>query len=165
MGGLDPYQKASIFGYDDWLDAVPIDLHGGQLESVVQVDFFDYAHDYCTGHDMASKENSKPRPFDASVMSLEFNFQGDPRLRGDMLALAADPRLLKRNYDEIPGMIFVALPSASLDQSRYCDMERFIDVVTNQLFHLELVETKCYSTQERHRCKIKSKPETELLLL
>lgn len=189
MGGLDRYQKASIFGaksskfvcadwvvpflqksmkkanrndnririldvgaidnqyhgkgYDDWLDAVPIDLHGGQHESVVQVDFFDYAHEYCAGRDMASKEyNAKPKPFDAIVMSLVLNFQGDPRLRGDMLALAADPRLLKRNGDEIPGMLFVALPSASLDNSRYCDMERFIEVVTNQLFHLELVETK-----------------------
>ncbi|KAL3930155.1 MAG: hypothetical protein SGBAC_011881 [Bacillariaceae sp.] len=188
MGGLDRYQKASIFGaksskfvcsdwvvpflqksmkhangnanririldvgaidnqyhgkgYDNWLDAVPIDLHGGQHESVVQVDFFDYAHEYCAGRDMASKENSKPRPFDAIVMSLVLNFQGDPRLRGDMLALAADPRLLKRNCDEIPGMLFVALPSASLDNSRYCDIERFIEVVTNQLFHLQLVETK-----------------------
>lgn len=189
MGGLDRYQKASIFGaksskfvcadwvvpllrhknhrgkkirildvgaidnqyhgkgHDDWLDAVPIDLHGGQHESVLQVDFFDYAHEYCAGHDMAAtsqKETNTPKPFDAIVMSLVLNFQGDPRLRGDMLALAADPRLLKMNESAagFPGLLFVALPSASLDNSRYCDLERFIQVVTNPLFHFELLDKK-----------------------
>ena len=152
-------------GYDDWLDAVPIDLHGGQHESVLQVDFFDYAHEYCCGNDLAvapavavavtsnesktasttakGKTNVKPsppRPFDAIVMSLVLNFQGDPRKRGDMLALAADPRLLKV---EEGGMLFVALPSASLDNSRYCDLDRFVEVVTHEhLFSFELVEKK-----------------------
>jgi 25S rRNA (adenine2142-N1)-methyltransferase len=138
-------------GHDDWLDAVPIDLHGGQHESVLQADFFDYAHDYCSGIDRsAAKESSSssssgtkqsppPRPFDAIVMSLVLNFQGDPRKRGDMLALAADPRLL--TPDET-GMLFVALPAASLDNSRYCDLQRFVEVATNPLFRFELVEQK-----------------------
>jgi len=186
-------------GYDDWLDAVPIDLHGGQHESVLQVDFFDYAHGYIANHDhhatanatgtsssnknnsnnndRATKNNAKtkqsptppppsPPPFDAIVMSLVLNFQGDPRKRGDMLALAADPRLLKSRPPEYVddhddratsntaaaagksksggggGMLFVALPSASLDNSRYCDLDRFVEVATNPLFQLELVETK-----------------------
>eukprot|EP00536_Pseudo-nitzschia_multiseries_P001278 jgi/Psemu1/234451/estExt_Genewise1.C_160062 len=154
-------------GYDDWLDAVPIDLHGGQHESVLQVDFFDYAHEYCAGFDMAATVSStkkvktktkgtagnsrddrltpsSPRPFDAIVMSLVLNFQGDPRKRGDMLALASDPRLLKlpSENDQRGGMLFVALPSASLDNSRYCDLDRFVEVVTNPLFRLELVEKK-----------------------
>ena len=158
VGAIDnQYQGA---GYDEWLDAVPIDLHGGQHESVHQVDFFDYAHDYCAGKDRAatsttssnsssSKAAPKPKPFDAIVMSLVLNFQGDPRRRGDMIALAADPRLLKAinddnntDKDKMPGMLFIALPSASLDNSRYCDLERFIQVVTNPNFALELVETK-----------------------
>jgi 25S rRNA (adenine2142-N1)-methyltransferase len=158
-------------GYDDWLDAVAIDLHGGQHESVLQVNFFDYAHEYCCGTDLAlaasnnpktatttanskanannskkpsssqpSPQSSSPRPFDAIVMSLVLNFQGDPRKRGDMLALAADPRLLKA---EQGGMLFVVLPSASLDNSRYCDLDRFVEVVTNpHLFSFELVEKK-----------------------
>lgn len=145
-------------GYDEWLDAVPIDLQK-QHESVLQVDFFDYAHEYCCGTDLAvapevasnesktasatAKGNANrfpPRPFDAIVMSLVLNFQGDPRKRGDMLALAADPRLLKA---EEGGMLFVALPSASLDNSRYCDLDRFVEVVTHKhLFSFELVEKK-----------------------
>jgi 25S rRNA (adenine2142-N1)-methyltransferase len=191
MGGLDRYQKASIYGaksskfvcadwvvpllrkqkasaekhlrildvgaidnqyqgHEDWLDAVPIDLHGGQHESVLQVDFFDYAHEYCSGTDLSVTNSSSlfstttttrqlPRPFDAIVMSLVLNFQGDPRKRGDMLALAADPRLLKIQQG---GMLFVAVPSASLENSRYCDLDRFVEVVTNPLFRFELVEQK-----------------------
>ena len=220
MGGLDRYQKASIYGaksskfvaadwvvpllkkelekeeerdrrlrildvgaidnqyygkgYDDWLDAVPIDLHGGQHDSVLQVDFLDYAHEYCAGKDLAvaksegkakkekdandhrdesSLSPSPPQPFDAIVMSLVLNFQGDPRKRGDMLALASDSRILKSSSSEDQvsssnrisrggGMLFVVLPSASLDNSRYCDLERFIEVTTNPLFQLELVEKK-----------------------
>ncbi|VEU40197.1 unnamed protein product [Pseudo-nitzschia multistriata] len=162
-------------GYDDWLDAVPIDLHGGQHDTVLQVDFFDYAHEYCAGKDLAvakkeegktKKQNnakvhrdassvspSPPQPFDAIVMSLVLNFQGDPRKRGDMLALASDSRLLKSSSGDNHGsssnrtrkgggMLFVVLPSASLDNSRYCDLERFIEVTTNPLFQLELVEKK-----------------------
>ena len=161
-------------GYDDWLDAVPIDLHGGQHDSVLQVDFLDYAHEYCAGKDLAvaksegkakkekdandhrdesSLSPSPPQPFDAIVMSLVLNFQGDPRKRGDMLALASDSRILKSSSSEDQvsssnriskggGMLFVVLPSASLDNSRYCDLERFIEVTTNPLFQLELVEKK-----------------------
>ena len=200
MGGLDRYQKASIYGaksskfvcadwvvpllrqqtvdgktasrlrildvgaidnqylgHEDWLDAVPIDLHGGQHESVLQVDFFEYAHQYCSGTDLSEAKESPPpsssltstnattalRPFDAIVMSLVLNFQGDPRKRGDMLALAADPRLLK--LSSAGGMLFLALPSASLENSRYCDVDRFVEVVTNPLFGLELVEQKTSS--------------------
>ena len=39
-------------------------------------------------------------------------------------------------------MLFVVLPSASLDNSRYCDLDRFVEVVTNPLFRLELVQKK-----------------------
>ncbi len=190
LGGLDRYQKASIYGaksskfvcadwvipllkkqkgkqlrildvgaidhqyekYESWLDAVPIDLHGGQHEQVLPVDFFEYAHEYCRGKDMyashgqknkknefsaSSTTSSTTKPFDAIVLSLVLNFQGDPRKRGDMLCLAADSRLLA---DE--GMLFVALPSASLENSRYCDLDRFIEVATNPLFGLELIEQK-----------------------
>ena len=63
------------------------------------------------------------QPFDAIVQSLVLNFQGDPRRRGDMLALAADPRMLAKN-----GLLFVALPSASLENSRYCTSEHFVQI-------------------------------------
>jgi len=146
--------------YNNWLDVVPIDLYGEQHESVLQVDFFDYGHEYCLKNDLAApttttttkslstddddydnkgKRQQKlqssssssllsslpPQPFDAIVMSLVLNFQGDPRKRGDMIALAADPRLLR---SDTKGMLFVALPSASLDNSRYCDLDRFVGV-------------------------------------
>ena len=38
-----------------------------------------------------------------------------------MLALAADPRMLRTG-----GLLFVSLPSASLDNSRYCNQEHFL---------------------------------------
>ena len=193
LGGLERYQKASIYGAQsskfvcadwvvpmlqkkflskntkgkgrrlrildvgaidnqyrslEWLDAVPIDLHGGQHESVIQVDFFDYAHEYCCGNDLSkSSNNSKqevsaaaapPPPFDAIVLSLVLNFQGDPRNRGDMLALAADPRILKEG-----GLVYVALPAASLQNSRYCDVPRFVEVAAT--LGLEVFEEKTSS--------------------
>jgi len=157
VGAIDNQYKK----YNNWLDVVPIDLYGGQHESVLQVDFFDYGHEYCLKNDLAyskakppttkslstddddygdkgkrrhklpSSSSSSllsslpPQPFDAIVMSLVLNFQGDPRKRGDMIALAADPRLLR---SDTKGMLFVALPSASLDNSRYCDLDRFVGV-------------------------------------
>ena len=169
VGAIDNQYKK----FDDWLDAVPIDLHGGQHESVLQVDFFDYAHEYCLKNDLAAATSASstaatstatnndeydnkgkrrrhkllssssssslppPQPFDAIVMSLVLNFQGDPRKRGDMIALAADPRLLR---SDTKGMLFVALPSASLDNSRYCDLNRFVDVCKTLGF--ALVEKK-----------------------
>jgi hypothetical protein len=172
VGAIDNQYKK----YDNWLDAVPIDLHGGQHESVLQVDFFDYAHEYCLKNDLAAATSASstattstatnndeydnkgkrrrhkllssssssssssvppPQPFDAIVMSLVLNFQGDPRKRGDMIALAADPRLLR---SDTKGMLFVALPSASLDNSRYCDINRFVNVCKTLGF--ALVEKK-----------------------
>jgi len=112
----------------DWFDAVPIDLNA-QHKSVVQADFFDYAHAHIEKH---QKEHN---PFDAIVLSLVLNFQGDPRRRGDMLALAADARLLRAG-----GLVYVALPSASLDNSRYCDEDHLIQVC--ETLGLKLVEKK-----------------------
>ena len=181
------------------IDVVPIDLHGGQDESVLQIDYFDYVHEYCLQNDMYSNNttgegggaattttttelsslslplssqkqspppNPPPEPFDAVVMSLVLNFQGDPRKRGDMLALAADPKLLRPpsksptiathnnnnngsnenninthdNNNNDGGILFVALPSASLDNSRYCNLQRFVEVCTTLGF--DLIEKK-----------------------
>jgi 25S rRNA (adenine2142-N1)-methyltransferase len=95
---------------------------------VQKADFFEYAHAHIL---LAKKEDHQP--FDAVVLSLVLNFQGDPRKRGDMLALAADERLLN-------GLLFVALPSASLDNSRYCDEEYLIRIC--ETLCLEVVERK-----------------------
>lgn len=110
----------------NWFDAVAIDLNA-QHPSVVKADFFDYAHQHC--------QDAQERPFDAIVLSLVLNFQGDPRKRGDMIALAADTRLLRPN-----GLVFVALPSASLDNSRYCDEDRFVQVA--MALGLDVIEVK-----------------------
>ncbi len=98
-----------------WFDAVPIDLNA-QHPSVRAIDFFDFAQEHVL--------QQPPQPFDAIVQSLVLNFQGDPRRRGDMLALAADPRMLATN-----GLLFVALPSASLENSRYCTIDHFVSTV------------------------------------
>jgi 25S rRNA (adenine2142-N1)-methyltransferase len=108
----------------DWFDAVAIDLNS-QHPSVQKADFFDFGH--------AHISQAKEKPFDALILSLVLNFQGDPRKRGDMLALAADERLLT-------GLLFLALPSASLDNSRYCDEEYLILICKNLC--LEVVERK-----------------------
>jgi len=168
MGGLERYQAASLFGASsskfvcadwvepllrlhlapnedlgrrprildvgaidnqylkfDWFDTVAIDLNA-QHPSVVKADFFEFAHEHC----VASNE-----AFDAVVMSLVINFQGDPRRRGDMLALAADRRLLKPG-----GLVFIALPSASLDNSRYCTEEHFVKICAK--LRLRSIEVK-----------------------
>jgi 25S rRNA (adenine2142-N1)-methyltransferase len=164
LGGIERYQQASMYGakskqfncaswvepllkehffgkdkrprildvgaidnqYQDynWFDAVAIDLNS-QHPSVQKADFFDFGHD----HILEAKE----KPFDALILSLVLNFQGDPRKRGDMLALAADERLLT-------GLLFLALPSASLDNSRYCD-EEYLILICKTLC-LELVERR-----------------------
>ena len=111
----------------DWLDAVPIDLNA-QHPSVTQIDFFDFAHNH-----IASTTNTEP--FDAIVMSLVLNFQGDPRRRGDMLALTAHSKMLKHN-----GLMFLALPSASLDNSRYCDEKTLVQIC--ETLGYTLVENK-----------------------
>jgi len=113
----------------DWFDTVAIDLNA-QHPSVQKADFFEFAHE----HLVASKYTSSA-PFDAIVMSLVLNFQGDPRMRGDMLALAADTRLLRPN-----GLLFVALPSASLDNSRFCTEQHFVKVCNS--LHLTELEVK-----------------------
>jgi 25S rRNA (adenine2142-N1)-methyltransferase len=98
-----------------WFDAFPIDLNA-QHPSVRAIDFFDFAQEHML-------QQPRQQPFDAIVQSLVLNFQGDPRRRGDMLALAADPRMLATN-----GLLFVALPSASLENSRYCTVEHFVGI-------------------------------------
>jgi 25S rRNA (adenine2142-N1)-methyltransferase len=113
-----------------WLDAVSIDLNA-QHPSVKEIDFFDFSHEYIA----ASSTKATP-PFDAIVMSLVLNFQGDPRKRGDMLALTSHKKMLKNN-----GLMFLALPSASLDNSRYCNEDVLV----------HLCETLGFSLIEKRR--------------
>jgi hypothetical protein len=105
----------------DWFQTVPIDLNS-QHASVIKADFFDYAHDCCVQFE--DTQDTHYQPFEAVVMSLVLNFQGDPRKRGHMLALAADPRVLKPQ-----GLVFLSLPSASVDNSRYCDVDLLTELV------------------------------------
>eukprot|EP00947_MAST-08B_sp_MAST-8B-sp1_P003878 g3878.t1 len=121
--------------YESWLDVTAIDLNP-QARQVIRSDFFDFAHARCSGNTSSISPSSSPSsslsssdvalaaacaspPYDAIVLSLVVNFVGDPRRRGDMLALAAHPRMLRTG-----GLLFVALPAAALDNSRYMDTER-----------------------------------------
>ena len=127
-----------------WFDVVAIDLNA-QHPSVRSIDFFDFAQE--------KMSQEKSAPFDAIVQSLVLNFQGDPRRRGDMLALAADPRMLATN-----GLLFVALPSASLENSRYCSVDHFIYIA--EVLGLSLLDIKhseklvlmTFRADRRHHC-------------
>ena len=81
----------------EWMDCTPIDLNA-QHPSVRQIDFFDFAYEHITNNSKGDAgdegdegdedvvedvvEDVKDTTFDAIVMSLVLNFQGDPRKRG-----------------------------------------------------------------------------------
>eukprot|EP00939_MAST-03C_sp_MAST-3C-sp1_P002531 g2531.t1 len=136
------------------LEIVPIDLNP-QDAGVIRADFFEFAKDMirrrrlptCArklenrngseddgGSSRGEAIRTDPSPsrvFDVVIMSLVVNFVGDPRLRGEMLALAAH-----RNVLRIGGLLFVSLPSASLSNSRYMDENRFQELVCSLGFDL-----------------------------
>lgn len=89
------------------LHVVSIDLNpqdpNGRVE---KADFFDYADD-------CMQRNTQ---FDVVVLSLVLNFVSSPRARGRMLDLA-------RRICSPRGRLYVTLPIACLDNSRYCNEE------------------------------------------
>lgn len=85
-----------------WIEARAIDLRSA-CPGVQAIDFFDL-------------DEGEPL-YDVVVLSLVVNFVGDARRRGDMVHKAA--RHLKPN-----GLLFLILPLACVDNSRYCNQEK-----------------------------------------
>ena len=88
------------------IDLVAIDLRSDD-PGVREIDFFDFVSEH--GGSVDAPEDL----FDVVVLSLVVNFVPDPRKRGDMLRQAAS--LLRPG-----GLLFLALPLACVENSRYC---------------------------------------------
>lgn len=93
-----------------WIDADPIDLNA-QASGITQVDFFDYSPRHRPGR----------RPYDVVSLSLVVNFVPDPKRRGEMLRRCCG--LLKPS-----GTLFVVLPRACVENSRYVTDESIREV-------------------------------------
>lgn len=114
--------------FESQLVVLPIDLNP-QHEKVVRADFFNFAREMIQTQRVPTcatsvlcEDRLHQSHFDVVIMSLVLNFVGDPRERGQMLALAS--RLMR-----VGGLLFVSLPSACLANSRYMDNDRFQGLV------------------------------------
>ena len=87
--------------------------------------------------------------FDAVVLSLVVNFVGDPRARGNMIALSAHKRVLRKG-----GLLFITLPLACLENSRYMNATRFRKLVCELGFEVvvETCTSKLYRGAFRSTC-------------
>lgn len=117
VGALDNnYQK-----HCKWIQCTPIDLNP-QNDRVIQADFLTL--------------NDK-KDYDAIVLSLIINFEGDFRKRGEML----------RKCEELivdQGHLFIVLPLACLENSRYLDKDFFVSMLGSLGFEVCL----CYSSRK-----------------
>ena len=129
VGAIDD----QYLSYKDFLEVTSIDINP-QSKSVKKYDFFDFAVDYIMGEkDMGL--GGQNAPYDVIVLSLVLNFVGCPRRRGDMLALCAHPKILKEQ-----GLVFVVIPAACVENSRYMELSTLIDLMDS--LHFSLVSTK-----------------------
>ena len=69
--------------------------------------------------------------YDAVILSLVVNFVGCPRRRGDMLSLCSHPMLLKKG-----GLLFLVLPSACTENSRYMNEQTLVNTMKHLNFDL-----------------------------
>lgn len=92
----------------DWIDTVSIDLNP-RNDHVLQYDFFDYP----------TPRKIDQEPFDIVALSLVVNFVGDLADRGKMLLHAH-----KYLPEDKNGFLFLVLPLACVQNSRYCDHAR-----------------------------------------
>lgn len=92
-----------------WLAVTAIDLNS-QCSFVQQLDFFEYEpeHDGC---------------FDVVSLSLVLNFVGDARRRGEMVLKCC--RHLKQD-----GLLYIVLPRACVDNSRYTTVDTLLSVAS-----------------------------------
>ncbi|XP_078001389.1 uncharacterized protein LOC144453909 [Glandiceps talaboti] len=109
VGALDlNYKKQK------WLKTTAIDLNP-QRKEIQQADFLQY-------------QESCSELYDILVLSLVVNFVGDPVKRGEMLKKAT--ALLK-----VQGYLFVVLPLACLENSRYLSEGLFKEMLNSLGFH------------------------------
>lgn len=104
------------------LDVTSIDLNpkedGGR---VLQADFFDFAEEHITKGNAEGKDGDDEN-YDVVCLCLCVNFEGCPNGRGRMLRLAS--RIVKPG-----GLVFLVLPRACVDNSRYMTVERLAETL------------------------------------
>ncbi|KNC84676.1 hypothetical protein SARC_03110 [Sphaeroforma arctica JP610] len=137
------YTRNDVARVGTKLDALSIDLETNLADKKVRkVDFFDFAPLCLRGEantadadatqagaqkrkaDGDKDRSVKPHCFDIVVLSLVLNFVPDPRKRAEMLLLTRE--LLSASS---LGIMFLVLPSACVDNSRYLSEELFKDIV------------------------------------
>ena len=94
---------------------------------VIKYDFFDFFQDYVIHKNVNNELNIHKGGYNCIVLSLVVNFLGSPHKRGDMLFKCSHPNLLTKG-----GLLFLVLPSACINNSRYFDME----VLTQLMGHI-----------------------------
>ena len=149
VGAID-HQYANIKDFT----VIPIDLNP-QHKDVIKYDFFEFAHDMISKGKLPDRvierdDNYKRiQVFDAVVLSLVVNFVGDPRARGNMIALSAHKRVLRKG-----GLLFITLPLACLENSRYMNATRFRKLVCELGFEVvvETCTSKLYRGAFRSTC-------------
>ena len=135
VGAID-HQYANIKDFT----VIPIDLNP-QHKDVIKYDFFEFAHDMILKGELPERviernnRHERIKVFDAVILSLVINFVGDPRARGNMIALSAHKRILRKG-----GLLFITLPLACLENSRYMNATRFRKLVCALGFEV-VVET------------------------
>lgn len=112
--------KNQYLDHGAWLDVTAIDLNP-QHPSVIKADFFEFSRE-C------------PEPFDVAVLSLVINFVGDPRRKGEMLVRC---QALVRDG----GTLFIVLPLACVNNSRYMKHSRFVKMLKSLGFELTKSKT------------------------
>lgn len=112
--------KNQYLDHGAWLDVTAIDLNP-QHPSVIKADFFEFSRE-CR------------EPFDVAVLSLVINFVGDPRRKGEMLVRC---QALVRDG----GTLFIVLPLACVNNSRYMKHSRFVKMLKSLGFELTKSKT------------------------
>ena len=85
---------------------------------VIKYDFFDFFQDYVIHKNVNNELNIHKGGYNCIVLSLVVNFLGSPHKRGDMLFKVHIQICLTKG-----GLLFLVLPSACINNSRYFDME------------------------------------------
>ncbi|KAI9600729.1 hypothetical protein H4Q26_000520 [Puccinia striiformis f. sp. tritici PST-130] len=104
VGAIDGKSYAK---YTDWISTTSIDINPIDESIVARCDFFQFP--------IPKTEDQK---FDVVCLSLVLNFIGDLKKRGEMIKRA-------RKFLKPTGKLFIVLPLACLNNSRYLDFERF----------------------------------------
>jgi 25S rRNA (adenine2142-N1)-methyltransferase len=102
---------AIVARYEEEYNATHIDLTSTDPQ-VQKIDFFDFA----------KKSQADNVSFSTVVLSLVVNFVGSARARGDMLRKASE--LLRPQ-----GLLFLVLPAACVDNSRYLDQSLLLEIL------------------------------------